>query len=211
MRSLLTLIWAALRGNGFWMAWNLTLALVPLLLAAVLFRAGRRPTLAWWLGLVGFLVLLPNAPYVLTDVVHFVPDVRGADRLSVALAFMAQYGLFFLVGVECYVTSVVLLTRWLEGRGRAWAVAPAELAVHVVCAAGVYLGRVERLNSWDIVVRPDRFLASLRELASPRAAALTALTFVVVSTVYWTAKHVTLALASYRPRAHTGRIPDDVS
>ena len=59
------------------------------------------------------------------------------------------------------------------------------------------LGRVERLNSWDIVVRPDRFIHSLAGLGSPRAIALTALTFVVVSTVYWAAKHVTLALATY--------------
>jgi uncharacterized membrane protein len=204
MRSLLTLIWAALRGNGFWMTWNLTLALVPLLLAAVLFRVGRRPTIAWWAGMAGFLILLPNAPYVLTDVVHFVPDVQGADRLSVTLAFMAQYGLFFLVGAESYVASVVLLTRWLEGRGRSWATVPAELGIHALCAVGIYLGRVARLNSWDIVLRPGRFVDSLADLAAPRAFALTALTFAVVSAVYWTGKYVTLAVASYRPRAHAG-------
>ena len=202
MRSLLTLIWAALRANGFWMAWNLSLALVPLLLAALLFRAGRRPTIVWWVGLTGFLLLLPNAPYVLTDVVHFVPDVQGADRLSVALAFIAQYGLFFLVGVESYVASVVLLTRWLEGRGRRWATVPAELAIHALCAVGVYLGRVERLNSWDVVLRPDRLLDSLADLAAPRAIALIVLTFVVVSVVYWAFKHVTLALAAYRARPY---------
>jgi uncharacterized membrane protein len=202
MRSLLALIWAALRANGFWMAWNLILALVPLLLATVLFRRGRRPTIAWWVGLAAFLILLPNAPYVLTDVVHFVPDVRGADRLSVALAFIAQYGLFFLVGVESYVASIVLLTRWLEGRGRSRATVPAELGIHALCAVGVYLGRVVRLNSWDIVLRPARFIDSLADLATARAIALTALTFAVVSAVYWTGKYVTLALASYRPRTH---------
>jgi len=208
MRSLLTLIWAALRANGFWMAWNLTLALVPLLLAAVLFRGRRRPSAGWWVGLAAFVVLLPNAPYVLTDVVHFVPDVRGADRLSVAIAFIAQYGVFFLVGVESYVVSVMLLTRWLQARGRSWATVPAEVGIHAVCAAGVYLGRVGRLNSWDIVVRPDRFIHSLAGLGSPRAIALTALTFVAVSTVYWAGKHVTLALASYhhlRPFADSSR------
>jgi len=204
MRSLLTLIWAALRANGFWMAWNLTLALVPLLLAAVLFRDRRRPSAGWWVGLAAFVVLLPNAPYVLTDVVHFVPDVRGADRLSVAIAFIAQYGVFFLVGVESYVASVMLLTRWLEGRGRSWVTVPTEVGIHALCAAGVYLGRVGRLNSWDIVVRPDRFVASLADLGTPRAMALTTLTFVVVSSVYWAAKHITLALVSYHPRSHAG-------
>ena len=65
-----------------------------------------------------------------------------------------------------------------------------------------------RLNSWDIVVRPDRFLDSLADLASPRAIALTTLTFVVVSAVYWVGKQVTVAMASYhhfRPFADSSR------
>jgi hypothetical protein len=54
-------------------------------------------------------------------------------------------------------------------------------------------------------VRPDRFLD---DLASPRAIALTTLTFVVVSAVYWAGKQVTVALASYhhfRPFADSSR------
>ena len=202
MASVLEHMWDAVRENWLWMAWNLTLAVVPLLLAVTLFRHGRRATVGWWVGLAVFLVLLPNAPYVLTDIVHFVPNVQGTERLSVVLAFIAQYGLFFLVGVESYVASVVLLTRWLAGRGWGWASVPVEVGIHALCAAGVYLGRVERLNSWDIVLRPDRFVTALAGLGSTHALALTALTFVVVSSVYWPAKTVTLALASYHPRSH---------
>lgn len=204
MGSVLEHMWAALYYNWFWMAWNLVLAVVPLLVAVILFRRGRRPTAGWWIGLAAFLVLLPNAPYVLTDVVHFVPNVHGTDRLSVVLAFMAQYGLFFLVGVESYVVSIVLLTRWLAERGWNRATVPVEFSLHALCAAGVYMGRIERLNSWDVVLRPDRFVTALAGLISVHAVALTALTFVVVSSVYWTGKHVTLALASYRPRSHAG-------
>jgi uncharacterized membrane protein len=203
MQSVLGHVWWALWDNWFWMAWNLTLAVVPFALALNLFRPGRRPTLGWWLMGVAFLVLLPNAPYVLTDIVHFVPNVQGTERLSVAIAFIAQYGLFFLVGVECYVASVVLLTRWLASRGWRGGIVPTEVGIQVLCAAGVYMGRVERLNSWDMFLHPDQFAAALPSLVSARGLGLTALTLVVVSLVYWTGKWLTLALVSYRPRLET--------
>jgi uncharacterized membrane protein len=202
MWSVLEHVWRALHYNWPWMAWNLTLALVPLVLAITLFRGDRRPTATWWLGMLVFVALLPNAPYVLTDVVHFLPNVRGTERLSVALAFIVQYGVFFLVGAESYVVSIVLFTRWLAAQGWARAAVPVEVGINLLCAVGIYLGRVDRLNSWDVVVAPRRFLASLSGLGSPRALALTMLAFVVVSWVYWAGKYVTLALAAYRPRVH---------
>jgi uncharacterized membrane protein len=202
MWSLLEHVWRALQDNWPWMAWNLTLALIPLVLAIPLFRRDRRPSVKWWLGMLAFIALLPNAPYVLTDVVHFVPNVRNTERLSVALAFIVQYGVFFLVGAESYVVSIVLFTRWLAARGWARAAVPVEVGINLLCSIGIYLGRVRRLNSWDIVVAPGRFVASLSGLGSVRAIALTALAFFVVSFAYWTGKYVTLALAAYRPRVH---------
>src|SRR4051812_24343730 len=58
------------RTHGRWMVWNLALAAVPVFLAMALFRPGRRHGVGWWLGTALFVLFLPNAPYVLTDVVH---------------------------------------------------------------------------------------------------------------------------------------------
>ena len=65
-------------GNGPWMTWNVALALLPLLAAVVLFgRDAAHRSMLWWAGLVGLVLFLPNAPYVLTDVVHLPESLRG--------------------------------------------------------------------------------------------------------------------------------------
>src|SRR5215813_31019 len=70
---------SAWRWHGHWMAWNTGLAAVPLVLALLLFRQGRRRTVPWWAGAVAFVAFLPNAPCVLTDVVHLLGDLRRSD------------------------------------------------------------------------------------------------------------------------------------
>src|SRR4029453_16226898 len=63
--------------NRFWMLWNLILAAVPLLLAVPLFRHPGRRGPGGWLGLGVVVLFLPNAPYVVTDLVHLRGDVVG--------------------------------------------------------------------------------------------------------------------------------------
>jgi uncharacterized membrane protein len=172
-------IWA---GNADFMAWNLTLALVPVGIGAVLFRR-RHTSPLWWLGLAAFLAFLPNAPYVLSDVIHLADDVRDTRSDTVVVAgILPQYAAFFLAGLLAYVVALRELTSWLLVRG--WdrlRVVAVELAVHAACAVGVYLGRVPRFNSWDLVTRPDAVATTAAEHLSDRyPVALVAATFVVL-------------------------------
>lgn len=136
--------------NAPWMGWNLLLAVAPLALALVLFRRRREDdrSALWWLGAVAFVLFLPNAPYVMTDLVHLYRDVRTVESDAVlSVAVVPQYALFILVGLGAYITSVVLAESYV---GQRW-VRP---AAHAVSAIGIYIGRVGRLNSWDMVLRP---------------------------------------------------------
>ena len=152
------------------MAWNLWLAALPLALGWKLFVPGRRRSPMWWLGLAVFIALLPNAPYVLTDVIHFDDSVRAADsRLEVALVVVPVYAAFFVAGFGCYVASVVRLERWLRSEG--WSLPKllgADFTVHALCAVGVFLGRVFRFNSWDILLRPHD-IAAVVQVPEPRS------------------------------------------
>jgi uncharacterized membrane protein len=174
-------------GNALFMAWNLTLALVPVVVGAVLFRRPRT-TVLWWLGLGAFLAFLPNAPYVLSDVVHLADDVRATRSDAVVVAgVLPQYAAFFLLGLLAYVVALRELTGWLRRRG--WdrlRTAGAELVVHAACAVGVYLGRIPRFNSWDLVTRPDAVAVTAADHLSDRyPVALVLATFfvLVVSTM----------------------------
>ncbi len=52
------------------MVWNLYLAAIPAVVALLLFRRPASRSVAWFAGFGVWLLFLPNAPYVLTDVVH---------------------------------------------------------------------------------------------------------------------------------------------
>jgi uncharacterized membrane protein len=147
--------------NGDWMAWNLFLAVVPLALAVALFRPGRHRGAMWWAGFVTFVAFLPNAPYVATDVVHLVRKVEaGADVRHLLAVELPLYAVLIALGLAAYVVALKALRRYLTAAGRADLRAPVELGLHAASAFGVYLGRVQRLNSWQIVTEPRRVLAA---------------------------------------------------
>jgi len=141
--------------NHLWMTWNLVLAAVPALLAPFVFRHRGPRSAGWWLGLAVVLLFLPNAPYVLTDLVHLRGDVVLADSdLDVVAGVLPAYALFIAAGFACYAAVISEGRRFLEDEGLAAWRPLAEVAVHAVCAVGVVLGRVARLNSWEPVSEP---------------------------------------------------------
>lgn len=183
---------ALVAANTPWMVWNLMLAAVPALLSFQLFRPGVRRRAAWWLGLGIFVAFLPNAPYVLTDVIHLATDIRGTESNPVVAALVGQYGCFFLAGLACYAVSLARLERWLRNAG--WSLPRLlglDVTLHVLCAVGVFLGRVFRLNSWDLVSHPH-VVVSVFRVPKPQT-----VVFLLVTTV-------ALAVSSAALRAAAG-------
>lgn len=166
---------SALWDNLGWMGWNLVLALVPLGLARFLYGHRERPRWLLWVGGAVFVAFLPNAPYVLTDVLHLRRELIALDGNHwLEAAMLGQYLCLFAVGFLAYVFSLVRLERWLAGRG--WsrrAVFGVDLALHALCAVGIVLGRVFRFNSWDLITNPGGLLDVL---AVPRPQTIFALT-----------------------------------
>lgn len=207
LSSLLSPALDAVTLNWRWMAWNTWLALVPLGLAVCLFPGNRRRTPLWWLGLAVFIAFLPNAPYVLTDIIHLVHNIRAGYSLwIITLVLVPQYLLFMLVGFEAYVLSVLALTRYLQRQGCRYS-AIVEWGMPLLCAVGVYLGRFRRLNSWDLLVQPDTVLQiTLNHLWGDRPLVIILITAGVITVLYWVCKHLTLALWEYwlhhHPRPH---------
>jgi uncharacterized membrane protein len=84
------------------------------------------------------------------------------------------------LGLVLYGTSIALVRRYLMLAGRAPWRWPVEIGLHGLCSVGIFLGRFLRLNSWDLVVRPEAVAQYIR-VPHPSTVAIIAFTFVVLS------------------------------
>jgi len=164
--------------NGRWMTWNLILAAVPAALAVVVFRHRGPRTALWWTGAGLCALFLPNAPYVVTDLVHLRDDVlRAGSDLSVTTAVLPMYVAFIAAGFLAYVLAVGEMGHYLSRIGLAHWRGPSEVAIHALCAVGVVLGRVARLNSWEPMTEPhgtaERIVLTLSWRGAPFAVLVT--------------------------------------
>jgi uncharacterized membrane protein len=199
------------------MLWNAWLATIPLLLAARLFRHPApervgRP--GWWLGVAAFISVLPNAPYVLTDLLHlFDRHATGASHWQLTFTFVPMLVALCAAGWGSYVVSLLWLTRFARRRG--WSggrVAALELSAHAACAAGVYLGRFQRFNSWELVTNPAglaRDTAYTFTQSFPLFATL--VFFLATCMLYWPSRHMVIALVAYvrsGSHRHAGRLAE---
>lgn len=139
--------------------WNLFLAWIPMLFA-VGFATVRRRWALVPLG-IGWLVFLPNSPYLVTDLVHL-GDGENMWR------HVLQYGFAAWTGILLGVVSMLLVHRRLQREfGALWGWLAVVLSVGL-CAIGVVIGRFQRWNSWDLVTRPDAVvIATLDWVTSP--------------------------------------------
>jgi uncharacterized membrane protein len=174
------------------------IAITLILMALDLFVLRQRGvrSLRWWAGFLVFIAFLPNAPYVLTDIIHLIDQIRWGNSVwIITLALIPQYLLFMVVGFEAYVLSVISLGYYLRQQGLSHLILITELIVHALCAIGIYLGRFIRFNSWDIITNPDEIVNTvLNDLIGKRPFLLIVVTFIVISFLYWLMKQVTFAI-----------------
>ncbi len=135
--------------------WNLVLAVVPVAFASGFAVAGR----AWLIPLgLGWLAFVPNAPYLVTDVVHL-------DSFVGLWRHVMQYGVAAWTGVILGALSVHLVHQRIErefGAVIGWIVVTVSVGL---CAIGVVIGRFQRLNSWDLVLQPGAVAATTLDWA----------------------------------------------
>ncbi|MBW4692423.1 MAG: DUF1361 domain-containing protein [Lyngbya sp. HA4199-MV5] len=180
-----------------WILWNLFLAFIPLVLSFWLFRrkTNDRPVV-WWLGWLVFLAFLPNAPYLLTDIIHLIRGTRvGYATWIIALVFIPLHIAAIVSGFEAYVISLINQGHYLKRQGQRSLVMWSELAVHGLCAIGIYLGRFRRFNSWDLVTDPGNvLLVTIDDLTAKMPLLVIVITFVILTVLYWVMKQITLGL-----------------
>jgi len=170
----------------------------------------RLQPIVWWLGFAIFVAFLPNAPYLLTDIIHLIRGTSSGEVATwiVALVFIPLHVAAILLGFEAYVLSLLNLSYFLNQRGWSRWILPTELLMHGLSAIGIYLGRFIRFNSWDLVADPSSVLViTLNTLTEKRPLFVMFVTFVILTIFYWIMKQITLGL---KLRLHYARKGMDV-
>lgn len=135
-----------------WLFWNLFLAWIPFVLSHLIVKnfhpLRKNPALLIITGLI-WLIFLPNAPYIVTDLKHLktLPGIPTWLDLVLLTSFAINglyLGLYSISHIQGVVSS-------LYGQKRAWFFIG--LIVYMT-SLGLYLGRILRWNSWDIISNP---------------------------------------------------------
>ncbi len=192
----------------FGLAWNLFLAWIPLVSSLVAYNLDKgRPShrQAWPVIVVCaclWLLFFPNAPYILTDLIHL-HEQDGVPLwydliLIINFAWTGTFlGLVSLVLMQALVRNVV-------GGRVSWLFVFAVLALS---GFGIYLGRFPRWNSWDLLFNPAGLMAEIwgqvrHPLGNPRAVVFSGLFSLLLTSIYVTA--VTFAQFVPRPERVLG-------
>lgn len=160
----LLLLWCiALNFFGFYLApaslglgllWNLFLAAVPVVWSAAFQSAcSKEQNFKAFAFFVLWLLFFPNAPYLLTDLVHLRPTV-GIPSWYLLAMLLSYAGAGTMLGYLSLIHVHNAIQQRL-GELTGWMVAISSL---LLCGFGIYVGRFLRWNSWNAFNDPLNLL-----------------------------------------------------
>jgi len=145
------------------LVWNLFLASIPFGVSYLLtYRLLKRRHVLALLPL--WLIFFPNAPYLMTDLLHLRPKDGAPVWYDLMLLLTAAGAGIYLAYVS--LRHVQRIVQGACGTVVGWCFA---VIILFLSAFGVYLGRFQRWNSWDVIASPfalvhsilDRFVSPL--------------------------------------------------
>jgi uncharacterized membrane protein len=184
-------VWYTASFTYFFLNWNLFLAWAPFVLASMIAAlAQRRPRPRGLLVslLAAWLLFFPNAPYIISDLMHLSTPRSVPIWYDAILIFSYAWTGLLLGFASLWLVQQVIADRF--GVVLSWLFAMSAL---LAAGFGIYLGRFQRWNSWDLFVNPLELAATivqglLTPWAYPRAIVVTLLfaSFMAIaySTVY---------------------------
>ena len=167
--------------------WNMILALIAYD-AAVLTTISKEQKWLYPLLLVVWLAFYPNTFYMLTDLVHmtWVGDTLwNPVSMRLFMAFVPS----ILFGVYCGIESWnILRERW---KLTWWLDMLVVAALSYLSSLAIYIGRYDRLNSWDLVTRPQLVVQKLLEtFQKDRLVFILGFTFIQIMTLLFLSREI---------------------
>jgi uncharacterized membrane protein len=204
------------RLHYIFLPWNLFLAFIPLWISTNRFQINKTPSTSnvisyfnqlnqWYIfkklnqlkltigdsfWFITWLLFLPNAPYIITDLTHLTERAPIPYYFDIVLLFMsAANGLIF------FFVSVSQVENWWRHQFSKSTLGWFYFIAFGLCSFGIYLGRYGRFNSWNVLTNPTSLLSEILDrivmpFEHPRTWAVTFLFTVMLYLLYMVAKNV---------------------
>jgi len=140
------------RAQHLFLVWNLFLAWIPVALALWLEERDQRGAArGWrlWTTAFAWLMFFPNAPYILTDLKHLKLATHPHWWTDLIIILLFAFTALVLAFLSLHRMHALVSRR--RGLVAGWVFV---LGVTFLSGFGVYLGRFERWNSWDVLMQP---------------------------------------------------------
>lgn len=139
--------------------WNLFLGYIPYFISLEI-KSTVPGTYKFYLLLIGWLLFIPNSFYLVTDFVHL---HHNSDLQYIFDVILLTF--FSIAGFYAGISSMLHIHRLLEMKYSAEKCRQILISLCYIISFGVYLGRILRFNSWDVVSNPIRlFMTILKSL-----------------------------------------------
>ncbi|HUC88698.1 MAG TPA: DUF1361 domain-containing protein [Candidatus Paceibacterota bacterium] len=139
-----------------YLLWNIVLAILPFIISSMLLlraQKGKFNIAFFIIGGILWLLLIPNAPYIVTDLIHIHEQSRMPILYDSFLLFSSA-----LVGLILGMYSLSQIDQIIRMKFKKFASSAIIAGIILFTSFGVYLGRFLRFNSWDIFNNPMTFI-----------------------------------------------------
>lgn len=141
------------------LVWNLFLAFIPYFVSFYLKERTNLGKIEIITALFIWLFFLPNAPYIVTDFIHLSLDEGIIIWIDIVLLFS-----FSIAGLLLYLFSLQHIQNLVLQQYNSFITKFFLLSVPFLCGFGIYLGRFERWNTWDIIQNPFQIITNSYQL-----------------------------------------------
>jgi len=163
--------------NLLYLIWNLFLAWVPYLIS--LFFIKKETSINFFVPIfLIWLLFFPNAPYLVTDVLHITSSSPALWYDSLLFFFYGWIGLF--LGM----LSLYRVHQYLKMHLNYFLSEISVLIICLVSSLGVYIGRFERWNSWDVFNNPTALFRHSSDYSTSMIHTNHPLIFVIIFAIF---------------------------
>ena len=138
------------------LVWNLFLAIIPFAITIYLLSLAKLSRMGILIAFGIWLLFLPNAAYIVTDLIH----LRLSDNNILWLDFILVSS-FAITGLMFFYYSIAYMKNILETYLNKKTITYVVNFTLFVSAFGIFLGRFLRYNSWEILSNPKYLIVDI--------------------------------------------------